>query len=128
DDPRGALVDLETVWDRSNASAVIDGALELVRRVGPDRRISLLVRLSWIARRSEGAARAAKVAREAISLIGDALDAESCELRRQALRSLAGAVFELGDEHTARVLFDEAAGSRGLDLATFVETAMPERN
>ncbi len=128
DDPRGALLDLETAWDRSNASAVIDGALELVRRVGPDRRTSLLVGLSWIARRSEGAARAAKIAREAISLIGDALDRESRELRRQALRSLAGAVFELGDEHAARMLFDEAATSRGLDLATFVETAMPERD
>jgi hypothetical protein len=125
DDPRGALLDLETAWDRSNATAVIDGALELVRRVGPDRRISLLVRLSWIARRSEGAARAATIAREAISLIGDALDRESCELRRQALRSLGGALFELGDEHTARMLFDEAA--RGLDLAAFVEAAMPER-
>jgi hypothetical protein len=125
DDPRGALLDLESGWDGSNAAAVIDGALELVRRAGPDRRVTLLVRLSWIARRSEGAARAAKLAREAISLIGDAMDVESCELRRQALRSLGGAMFELGDEHTARILFDEAAGSRGLDLASFVEVAMP---
>ncbi len=127
DDIGGALVDLESGWNGSLASVVLDGALDLVRSTGSVRRASLLVRLAWIARRTEGPARAARFAREAIATIGDAIDAEACEIRRQALRALGDALFELGDEAAARALFGEAARGRGNSLAAFVEMAVVGR-
>jgi hypothetical protein len=119
DDAAGALVELETSWDGSHADAVLDGALRLARTTGSMRRASLLVRLAWIARRHGGAERAAAIAREAIAVVGDTSDREACEIRRLALRALAGALFELGDEVSARALFGEAAGIER--LAEFVE-------
>jgi hypothetical protein len=125
DDVVGALVELETAWDGSRAPAVLDGAMHLVRTTGSVRRASLLVRLAWIARRSEGPARAARFAREAIAVIGDTNDPQAREIRRQALRALGDALFDLGDEIAARALFADAAG---IDrLAAFVETAVANR-
>jgi len=126
EDVAGALLDLETSWDGALAPVVLDGARHLVRTTGSIRRATFLVRLAWIARRCAETARAARLAREAVAAIGDAIDPEACEIRRQALRALGDALFELGDTKAALALFDDASGS-GNTLAEFVEMAVAAR-
>jgi hypothetical protein len=126
EDVAGALLDLETSWNGALAPIVLDGAVHLIRTTGSIRRAAFLVRLAWIARRANEASRAAKIAREAVATIGDAIDPEASEVRRQALRALGDALADLGDTTAAKALFDEA-NARGNTLAEFVELAVASR-